>query len=354
MRPAATTPFESAPEAALSRLSEAAVSAALVDIQAHGLELIASAALRERGMHVAPALTAAERVTAMTILLTPAVLTEIRNACDGRILLMKGPEVAAHYPDAALRGYNDLDLLVDDADAAHKAMLRAGFRPVGNPKLFEGIHHLRPVALFGGALPVEVHSRPKWVTFSDAPDFGTLAREAVPSATSIAGIEAPSPAHHVLLLAVHSWAHEPLRRLRDLLDIAVLAPACAAGEIDEWAAAFGVERIWSATKTALATLCHGTRLPMPISLWARNIERCRERTVLEDHLERWLSGFASQSPLAATRGLKQPLRQTFAPDYESASQKLRRSYHAVRNAHARRSEHVASVETLLPPPFGER
>jgi hypothetical protein len=98
----------------------------------------------------------------------------------------------------------------------------------------------------------------------------------------------------------------------------------------------------------------GVPLPVPIRLWARNVERCRDRTVFEDHLARWLSGFAHQPPLAAIRGLDDPLRRTFFPEDERLTQKLRRSYRALRNARTRRSEHQREVRDLMPPPFGER
>ena len=38
-----------------------------------------------------------------------------------------------------------------------------------------------------------------------------------------AGILVLPPEHHLLLLAAHSWAHEPLRRLRDIVDMALVA-----------------------------------------------------------------------------------------------------------------------------------
>src|SRR5258708_6140907 len=90
--------LEGAPETALARLYEAAVHAPLVDIEAHRVELVAATALRDRGLEVPASLAAFERRAAVTTLVAPAILTEVRRVCEGRILLMKGPEVAAHYP----------------------------------------------------------------------------------------------------------------------------------------------------------------------------------------------------------------------------------------------------------------
>ena len=42
-----------------------------------------------------------------------------------------------------------------------------------------------------------------------------------PSATGVPGLLAPVPAAHAVLLAAHSWAHAPLRRLLDLIDVTV-------------------------------------------------------------------------------------------------------------------------------------
>ncbi len=49
------------------------------------------------------------------------------------LILMKGPEAAARYPDPALRPFCDLDFLVDDPAAAHRALMASGFVEVGEP-----------------------------------------------------------------------------------------------------------------------------------------------------------------------------------------------------------------------------
>lgn len=344
----------SSADLALGRLAASAVDATLADLRAHRLELVAAAELRKRGQQLSKGLTAAERAAAVTSLVMPAVLCEIRRAVEGRILLVKGPEVAAHYPSPMLRSYGDLDILVEDAPAAHSSLLHAGFVEVGNPKVYRDIHHLRPIVLSGVGLPVEVHSRPKWIETGRPPTLQRLFVEAVPSATSIDGIEAPSPAHHALLLAVHSWAHEPLRRLRDLLDIAFLRDVARPREIDSLSEELGVRKLWASTEAAIEAITDGSRLPMPVRLWARNIELARERTVFEDHLSRWLSGFAADPPRKAIRGLSDPLKRTFMPDHERPGQKFHRSVRAMRNARTRRSEHQEDVQSLMPPPFAER
>ena len=44
------------------------------------------------------------------------------------MVLMKGLEVGAYYPDPGLRPFRDLDLLVDDAERAQQALIEAGLR----------------------------------------------------------------------------------------------------------------------------------------------------------------------------------------------------------------------------------
>ena len=46
---------------------------------------------------------------------------------------MKGPEVAAHYPVPSDRPFGDLDLLVEDPEAAQRALIAAGFVEFGEP-----------------------------------------------------------------------------------------------------------------------------------------------------------------------------------------------------------------------------
>ena len=100
----------------------------------------------------------------------PRVLAEIRAACDGPIMLVKGPAVAARFPDPATRPFVDLDLLVPDAQAAQAALLGAGFRLSGDPADYPAhLHHLPPLHSPADPIPVEVHSRLKWVDGLQAP-----------------------------------------------------------------------------------------------------------------------------------------------------------------------------------------
>jgi Uncharacterised nucleotidyltransferase len=318
------------------------------DIRAHRLEVLAARRYRALGRSVPPDFVAQERLAGLAALTTPLVLQQIRAAYDGPAIVLKGPQVAARYPDPALRVYGDIDLLVPDAEAAHRALLAAGFQLIGDPELYLDLHHLRPLLAPGAAIHVEIHSRPKWLDGASPPATELLFESAVPSATGVAGVLALPPAQEALLLAVHSWAHEPLRRLRDLIDVAAAARLADRAEIAELARAWGVRKLWATTIAAVDNLFADGRKPWALRLWAQNLARVRERTVLQAHLERWLSDFWAMSALAAATGLPRTLLDEIRPEgHESWGDKVRRTALAVRNAPRRRSHHDRALDDRL-------
>ena len=133
------------------------------DLRFHGVELLAAQSSRKRGKTPPLHTIAAERTAAAMSLIAPLVLQRALAAIEGPVVLMKGPEVAEYYENSLTRPYRDIDLLVEDAGAAWNAMVEAGFEPTGDPELYIGIHHLRPLVLPGLPLVVEVHHDPKWL-----------------------------------------------------------------------------------------------------------------------------------------------------------------------------------------------
>jgi Uncharacterised nucleotidyltransferase len=312
----------------------------LGDLINHRLELFAARRLRVSGETVPPELLACERRAAVMLLAAPALLERIRAAYDGPLLLFKGPEVAARYPDPALRVFGDVDLLAPDAATAQAALVAVGFQEVGDPDLYRGIHHLRPLQLPGLPLTVELHSRPKWIDPLVPPSSSSVFADARPAAAGAEGFSAPSPARHAVLLAVHSWAHEPLRILRDLVDVAALSAEASEEEAVAVAREWGVERLWATTVAARDCLFSGGRRPLALRIWAQNLERVRERTVLENHVQRWLSDLWSLPVGLAVRRMPTTLGGELSTARgEGWSHKLSRSTLAVRNAARRRSEH---------------
>lgn len=163
---------------------------------------------------------------------------------------------------------------------------------------------------------------------------------AVPSATGVGGVLAPAAAHHALLLAAHSWAHEPLRRLRDLVEVAAVASEADPGEIRSVARTWGVERLWETTERATDAVLLGRSRPWPLRTWARDLPELRRRTVLEGHLERWLSDFAVLPLHAALKRVPRTLWAEIAPENDEGwRRKLARVRLALKNAFLARSEH---------------
>lgn len=326
---------------AVDRLVDRAPS--LADLRSHRLELFAARRWRSRGIPVPEDLVEQERRAAVVTLAAPVLLERVRAACDGEIVMLKGLDVAARYPDPALRAFGDVDLLVSDASAVQGALLAAGFEEVGDPSLYLGIHHLRPLRWPDLPLVVEIHSRPKWIDGGPvAPTTAELLAVAVPSEL---GVKVLPPAYHALLLAAHSWAHEPLRRLRDLIDVAVMAEAAGRSEVAELARAWRIERLWRVTIAAADAVLLGRDRPWALHLWAQNLAKARERTVLENHLQRWLSDFWVMSPLAAAARIPATVGNELRPEGDEGwGNKLSRSLRAMRNASQRRSAHDAEVE----------
>jgi len=323
--------------AAVTELVERAPT--IADLRSHGLELLAARRWRATGREVPDDIAQLEQTAAVVSLAAPAVLAQIRLAYDGPAILHKGVEVAVFYPDPVTRIFGDVDVLVPDAEEAQQALLAAGWEPTGDPELYVDIHHLRPLKWRDLPVVVEIHSRPKWVDRLSPPSVTELLERAVPS-TVAEGFLALPPAEHALLLAAHSWAHEPLLRLRDLIDIAAVAGAAEEEAIEVAARRWGVAKVWRSTRDALESVLTSRTRPWSVRLWARNLPRVRERTVLEHHLERWLSDFWVFSPWKAAASLPRIFVDEVRPSPdETWNAKLRRTTRTMRNASRPRSEH---------------
>ena len=315
------------------------------DLVHHRLHLFAARQLRSRGEPVPEEFVRDEQATALLSMMVSHVLARVRETLTGTILLIKGPEVAAWYPVSQLRPFVDLDLLVADAPAAQLQLLAAGFEEAGEPELYQDIHHLRPVRWPDLPLLVEVHSKPKWPAGSPPPPTSELIAVAVPSATGVAGISTVPPEHHALLLAAHSWAHEPLRRILELVDIAVMTSLGEREEIERLAHQWGVRSIWRTTIAASDALLGERAAPLALRLWARNLGRVRGRTVFESHLEKWIGAFWSEPPRPALRRSIRAFADDLAPKAgEGWGRKLRRTGLAIVNSGRRRAEHDDMVE----------
>ena len=328
--------------AAVDRLIDAAASPR--DLRAHGLHLLAVRRWRAQRRPIPPELVVAERGASFVALAAPAVLAETRAAYDGAIVLLKGPELAARYPDPALRPYGDLDLLVADAETAHAALVAAGFIPVGLPPP-DGFHHVQPLQSPRFPLRVELHTRPSWVEGAEPPPFDELLALARPAASGANGIVAPTSAHHALLLAAHAWTHEPLGRISPLVDIALVASECNPGEIEALAARWEATRLWRTTIAVVDFLLFGrAELPVVLRPPARKLARVEERTVLQSHLYRAVAPFWVLPAGGALRTSAAALAHALRPaPGETWPHKGRRAMVALRHMSMRRSDHERAI-----------
>jgi hypothetical protein len=318
---------------------------ALRGLEHHGLQLLATQRWRTAGRPPPRRLLAQERVVGAISLAAPVLLKRIRAAYDGELLLLKGPEVAVAYPDHALRPYGDVDLLVPDSRAAQRALIEAGFEPLGDERRYVRLHHLRPLRLPGLPLLVEVHHAPKWPDGLRPPSTAELLRAGKPARCGVEGILGLPAAHHAVVLAAHAWADAPLGSLRQLLDIALVAAEAGRADCSRLAERWGASRFWEATVAALNALFGGGRRPTTLRLWARHLGSVRERTVLEKHLTSWLSPLWC---LSGSEGLRQCVA-AFTADVrplpgESWRHKLMRTGLALRNASVSASHHYAAVQ----------
>jgi hypothetical protein len=340
--------------AAVERLADRAAS--IDELRAHRLHLIAARRWRGLSRTVPVQLSADERMSALCTLAAPVLLRRVRAAADGPLILLKGPEVAAYYPDAVLRPYGDLDLLVPDPSAAQRALLDVGFEPVGDPRLYEDIHHLRPLAVPGLPLHVELHSAPKWPGGFTPPRTQELVEAARPSAVGVDGVSTLDRAHHSLVLSAHSWAHSPLRRFGELVDVAAVSAGLDAAELRGLAERWGLRRIWDTTIAAADALLDGGSRTWPLRTWARHLQGVRERTVLEAHLAHWLSGFWATPARAAVAAAGAALARELRPAAgETFKMKASRTRLALANARVAQAHHVEQLERagLRPPLFNE-
>jgi hypothetical protein len=257
------------------------------DLRAHGLQLLAGARFRAVGRPVPDEVALEERRAAVATLAVPALLQRARASYDGQLLIMKGAAVALHYRDPSLRPFNDIDLLADDADAAQRALLAAGFRPIGSLEDEDVGYHVCPLAWPGLPIRIELHRRPHWVEGLAQPSVPEILVAAEPSGLGIDGILAPARHHHALLLAVHAWTHEPLRRLIELIDVAAITHGTDRTAVRALARRWGCERLWRTTELVVDAVLYGTAPPIALRTWARHLSDARERTILETRLLRF-------------------------------------------------------------------
>ncbi len=312
-------------------------------IRAHSLTPLAAMRWRAVGRPLPDMFQQQERAAQLAPLLAIPVLTRARAAFEGRMLVLKGPEIEARYP-AGGRLFGDLDLLVDDAPAAFASLLAAGFQPLPGAADRRPVH-LAPIRWPGSSLPVELHIRPNWPRHLTPPPLADLFDAAVPSRVPVDGLEAPAPPHHALIAAAHGWRHMPLRAVRDLVDVAALAAESDLEEIESLAARWDMAGVWRTTWATADWLFAGAEPPLATRLWARNLRGPRQLTVLERHVRRWVAPFWMLPPgRAFAAAAKNVVADARPVGDESWAAKLRRIAWVASHPSDTRSEAARGLE----------
>ena len=325
----------------------------LEDLREHRLHLLAERRWSQTGKTIPAALTAEKTLAAALVLPVSSLLARIAAAWTGPMIILKGPELASRYPDSFVRTAGDIDLLVDDAQAAHTALLAAGFTATGDPDRYVDIHHLQPLVWSDLPVRIELHHSPKWIEGLEPPAAAELFDLAVPSRVDVEGFQTLTPAAHAVVVAVHAWSHGPLRSLRDLVDVAILKAEASSEDVESLVRQWGVSDVWRTTDGVVQALFAAGRRPLALRLWARHLESARSPTVAEAHLEWWLSALWALPPPTALRLAVGRIADDLRPvPGERWRTKLSRSRLAVRNASVRRSSHQQLLEEtrLATPP----
>ena len=327
----------------LWREIESLIKSRLTDIEGltrHGLGPIAADVLQQLGRSVPLLLIHQQRSARAAALTAPVLLERVRNACEGPVLVLKGPELAARYPNRS-RLYGDLDIsLVTDAKEAQRALISAGFEELDDPEgLWVGIHHLPRLFWPGLPLQIEVHSRPKWLEGISPPRIDELFEAAVPTSSDVPGL---------LRLArrtTRSWL--PLTPGRTSLwgdSVTSSMLEALAAEVDPWeledqARRWGGVRMWATTVGSLEAILGGRRTA-PLRLWAGHVAEIRDQTVFEQHIERVISPFWGLPFNGAARLSIRALANEFRPAFdETWAEKIHRTTRAISRARLAVSTH---------------
>ena len=198
---------------------------------------------------------------------------------------------------------------------------------------------------------IELHhepNRPNWLAPPQTAELLELTR---PSYTEIGGLLGPIPAAHAVLLAGHSWAHEPLGRLIDLIDVMVVLESEHDRRLArDLALRWGLGRVWRTTIGAADALLERQDSVPALRIWARHLVAVRERRVFETHLTRWAGAVCGlpYKRMRALGGATRMFTDAARPrGDERWSDAMRRTRLAIVNAPRPQSEHDRIKEARI-------
>lgn len=299
----------------------------------HQVGALGARGRRHKGLPVDAHMRAAEQAAAMAALSGLYLLRRVRAAVDGPLVLMKGPEAAASYPQPEARLFKDLDLLTADVEATYRALLAAGFVEAACGSFVPPTYHSWPLAWPGIPLAIELHNAPRHVPELPVPSFETLLPLTRPSRTGVDGILGLVPSAHAVLLAVHAWSHGPLERLGPLIDVAAVLADGDRAAAHAYAQRWGCERLWRTTVACIDALLLNGPSTVPSRTWARHLLTAREPSVLESHVARIAAATWGMPRSLVGPGVARELKKTALVCGEDTwPDKLHRARRAMRHA----------------------
>lgn len=182
-------------------------------------------------------------------------LAALATEKDFTPLIVKGPVVAAAYPDPALRTYNDLDLLLpaEQAEPFMAALLRSGYRAFADG---QRSYHLPPLRPPQQGYNVEIHTTLRHESDASGFTFAELSEVMCPWQAA-PGLFVLEPVFHALYLVYHQLE-------RHQLSLGVLPLA----DLYFWTRGWtGVEWATLAKQAAATQLERSVRLALALTAW---------------------------------------------------------------------------------------
>ena len=147
------------------------------------------------------------------------------------------------------------------------------------------------------------------------------------------------------VVAAHSWATLPLRRLLDLLDISLLTAGAGHATVFELAREWELERVWRCMIGVADALLGTASAPFALRTWGRNLRTARDLNVVEAHVRRLASPFWALPASRAIPAAIQALGREFVPGPEDDWRtKATRIAAAVRRPLTAKSAHDRALE----------
>ncbi len=198
-------------------------------------------------------------------------LEEAVKAVAQPVIIHKGAQIARLYPDPLQRDWSDIDLLVEDPEQARGDLAKVGFVGIGHDQ--PNFHQLAPMVHPHLRVVIELHRRPNAAPHHHIPTTAEIFGRSQPSRVDIDGLRAPCLEHEFVLHLSHSWTNRPLGRLRDLVDLRLLAEQLDVDQDRELAAQAKSRRVWDANRAALARLLTNEKTSVANKLLMRHLSR---------------------------------------------------------------------------------